>query len=542
MCLAKLKAVTAVLALLGVLGAGAGLFTLRTRAGDRAPEGEARPAAPRGAAGPGGKLAAAGEKAPAPGAGRAGANDGAKPGGAQNARGDLARRAWDILQVVEKNHAKPPPRRDVILRGAEALLKGAGVAPPGDLARRAAAVTSEGGLRAFLGDIWPRGRPAAGAAAGGLEAALLDGFFDGIPGRPRLQPQSVLKVQDQLRGNRYVGSGVRLAAYEKERLPQIAVPFRRGPARKAGCLPGDLLLEIDGRSTRGVADLEKVAEMLRGAEGTTVTVVVRRPGAAQTRTLKLTRALIPLDSVFGFRRAGEEGWDYEVDPEAGIAYVWVKALTSSTLHELAQVERSLQAEGVRGLVLDFRHSWGDGLLHEAGLVADGLIDGGLMWTARDSHYPPREFQADRECLFRDWPMVVLTNGVPDNAQGAVLAALQDRGRATLVGEPTTSDGAIRRAFSLPGGQEVITVLTGEVERADKARGWPVRPDRVVGLSKEQRAAVERWLMSKQLPVLPAGADDRPPDDPQLAAGLAVLRERLKAAAAPPPKRASEGGK
>jgi C-terminal processing protease CtpA/Prc len=241
----------------------------------------------------------------------------------------------------------------------------------------------------------------------------------------------------------------------------------------------------------------------------------------------MTRAVVPLDSLFGFRRVGEEGWDYCVDPKARIGYVWVKSLKSSTLHELAQLERRLDADGMRGLVLDFRFSQGDGHLHDAALVADGLIDGGLMWTARETHYPAKEFRADRECLFRDWPLVVLVNGVQDNAQGAVLAAFQDSRRATLVGEPTRTDGAIRRAFPLPNDQGIITVLTGGLERADRKRGWPVRPDRLVELSKEQRSVLAKWLMSKQFAVLPPGTDDRPPEDPQLAAGVALLRERLK---------------
>ncbi len=531
MCLAKLGNVTAVVAALGVLGAvaGAGILALRTRAALEAPYD--RPEASQQAPAAGRRPAAYGPEARAPGQ--------EQPGEARRPAADLAKRTWAILEVVGKNHAQPPPRQDTLLKGALALLKGADVAPPEGLARRAAAVASEDGLRAFLSEIWPKDRP-GGAGPGKLEAALLDGMFDSIPGRPRLRHDAAHDLDAQLRGNRYVGIGVQLAANEKEKLPQITVPFRRGAARKAGALPGDLLLEIDGKSTRGMPDVGKVAEMLRGAEGTTLTIVVRQPGAAETRALRLTRAVIPLDSVFGFRRAGEEGWDYRADPEARIAYVWVKSLKSSTLHELAEVERRLDADGMRGLVLDFRLSQGDGVLHDAGLVADGLIDGGLLWTARESPYPAKEWRADRECLFRDWPMVVLVNGVPDNAQGAVLAALQDRGRATLVGEPAKSDGAIRRAFPLPHGQGLIVVLTGQLERADKTRGWPVRPDQAVGLSAGQRSAVEKWLMSKQLPVLPPGADDRPPEDPQLAAGLAVLRERLKAAAAPA-KRDSEGG-
>ncbi len=524
MIVAKLRVVTAVLVMLGAFGAsvGAGALTLRTQAAENASEGQAAAARPN--------APAAAAKQP-----------GDRPGEARPAGGDLAKRTWAILEVVEKKHLRPPPRHETILKGAQALLKASDTAAPEDLARRAAAVTSEDQLRAFLSDLWPKGRSGEGAAGRKLETVLLDGMLDSIPGRPHLRDEAAVKLESQLRGNRYVGIGVLLAANEKEPFAQITVPYRRGPARKAGSLPGDLLLEVDGKSMRGLLDLEKVAALLRGAEGTTVTIVVRQPGAAETRTLKLTRAVIPFDSLFGFRRAGEEGWDYRTDPEARIAYVWVKSLKASTLHELAQVERRLDADGMRGLVLDFRFSQGDGLLHDAALVADGLIDGGLMWTSRDPHYPPREWRADRECLFRDWPVVVLVNGVPDNAQGAVVAALQDRGRATLVGEPTKGDGAIRGAFPLPNEQGVLTVLTGQLERADRTRGWPVRPDRVVEMSKEQRAAVERWLMSKQLPVLPPGTDDRPPEDPQLVAGVALLRERLRTAT-PPAKRGPEGGK
>jgi hypothetical protein len=66
-----------------------------------------------------------------------------------------------------------------------------------------------------------------------------------------------------------------------------------------------------------------------------------------------------------------------------------------------------------------------------------------------------------------------------------------------------------------------------LERAAKTRNWPVRPDRTVELTKDQRAAVQKWLLDKELPELPPGTSDRPPPDPQLAAGLAMLRDALK---------------
>lgn len=440
---------------------------------------------------------------------------------------DLARRTWAILEVVEKNHVQPPPRRDVILKGTQALLKAANAATPEDLAQRISAVSSEEQLRTLLREIWPKDAVATKTAAAKLEKAWLDGLLKSIPGRSHLQSKSELSIAEQLWGNRYVGSGLHLVANEKEQLVQILIPFRRGPARRAGALPGDLILDVDGKSTLGIVDAESVAKMLRGPEGSSVSIVVRQPGATESRTLRVTRTVIPMDSMFGFKRAGEEGWDYSVDAESCIAYVWVMEIKVSTPHELRQLESRLRADGMRALVLDFRFCQGGGFLRDAALVAGGLLDGGLMWTTRDARNPPKAWRADNDPLFRDWPLAVLINDAWTPPHAAVLAALQDNRRAILVGEPSKADGAIHRLFDLPNEDGKISVLTGQSERSDKARGWPVCPDRTVELSKEQRAAVERWLMAKRLPVLPPGSDDRAPEDPQLASAVALLRDALK---------------
>jgi C-terminal peptidase prc len=440
------------------------------------------------------------------------------------ATGDLAARVWAITEVVRQHHVKPPSRQEMLVAAARALLKAAAAAPPEDLARRAADVASEAQLRAFLRDSWP----AEGAADGKLEAALLEGLFESIPGKPSLLSEDYVRRADQLSSNRYVGVGIQLAVNKTEQVPEICVPFRHGTAYQAGAKPGDLLLAVDGKSTRGI-DLQQVVDWVRGQEGTPVTLVVRQAGAAEARTLKVNRAVIPLDSILGFRRPAEDRWDYCADREARIGYLWVDSLKTSTLHELRQAERRLQADGMRALVLDFRYSAGEGVLDHAALVADGLLDGGLMWTAHTTSAGDRAYRADRECLFRGWPIAVLVNNIGDNAQGAVLAALQDNNRATLVGEPTQTDGSIRMIYQLPGSKEAITVLTGQLERAAPGRGWPVVPDKTVGTTPEQRAAVERWLRAKQLPDPPPAREDRPPEDPQLAYALGLLREALKTA-------------
>src|SRR6185295_4173546 len=91
---------------------------------------------------------------------------------------DLARRTWAILDVVEKKHRQPPPRQEVILKGAQALLKAAKVAPPEDLALRVKDVASEDKLRTLLREIWPKDDMATKATALKLETALLDGMFE----------------------------------------------------------------------------------------------------------------------------------------------------------------------------------------------------------------------------------------------------------------------------------------------------------------------------------------------------------------------------
>src|SRR5262249_11491544 len=156
---------------------------------------------------------------------------------------------------------------------------------------------------------------------------------------------------------------------------KIVTPIRRGPMHRAGAKPGDLILKVNDLDVRD-AGLAKVVSLLQGDEGTRVTVVVRQPGAKETRTLNITRPVIPVDMIVGYGRDGE-GWTYRADESAPIAYVVVKGMTASTLHELRQVERRLKADGFKALVLDLRFLGSGGALAHAIQVTDGLLDGGV---------------------------------------------------------------------------------------------------------------------------------------------------------------------
>ena len=435
----------------------------------------------------------------------------------------LARRWWAIMELVEKTHLEPCSRRDMILAGAAALLHTAKATTPTDIEDRVSRIASSEQLATFLATIWPE---AGSMPTEKLETAVLAGVLKKIPGEPQLLTAAYTRISDQLSANRYVGIGIQLGMNREEKVPQILNPFRGGAAHKAGVAPNDLLVEVDGKSTYNI-EMTKIVDWLRGEEGSRVTIVVRKPGTTEKCALQLTRAVIPFDTLLGYQRGSEELWTYRVDPAVPVGYVSINAIRASTLHELRKLESQLQAEGCRALVLDFRRSGGAGVLRHAALIADGLLDGGLMWSVRNAHGNVMKFQADRECLFRNWPLAVLVDkDLADRAQGGVVAALQDNGRAVVVGEVPKCDGYVNAILPLPEGGESLVLRTARMERAAKGKSWPIQPDYLVPLNDTQRTAVLTWLRQKEQAELPAGTDDRPPDDPQLNKAIELLRAAL----------------
>jgi C-terminal peptidase prc len=436
----------------------------------------------------------------------------------------FAHRLWVIVDLVEEKHPEPPSRDALMLAAAEALVRASKVAPPDDLRRRVAGLKTPEQLAAFLKEIWPQGKEAPPAEQ--LGAAITQGLFAAIPGGGSCMPPEMMKLHEASSANRYVGIGIQVRIHPGENLPQIVTPVGKGPARRAGIEPNDLIVAVDGKSTRDVP-LRQVVEWLRGEEGTTFLLTLRAPGAAQSRTLTMTRTVVPFDTVFGYRRAPDDGWQFRMEPRGPLGYVRLETLLSSTPHELRQVERRLRSEGTRAVVFDLRSSSGISEFHNGMLVASSLLDGGLMWSLRGADKQARECRAGHECLFRDWPLAVLVNDRVDPTLAAIAAALQDNGRATLIGETTREGGYVTSVLPLADGEGGLTLRTGRLERAAPGRGWPVQPDLAVPLTREQRQAVDEWLQAKDRTEQPGSRADRPPADPQLDRAVELLHAALR---------------
>lgn len=435
----------------------------------------------------------------------------------------LAQQTFELIDLVQKRSLEACEREVMLAGGVRAFLEAIGVAAPADLPGKLADIKSADQLAALLDGLWAKKTKDPKPEL--LSAVLFDGVLARLPGEPHWIPPFQLKAQEQITNNRYVGTGIQISFNKDEHYIQIPIPFRNGPAYKAGVKPGDLILEVDGRDARNAAIIDMV-NWLRGEEGSPVTIVVRQPGATEKRTIRMIRSVVPFETVQGFRQT-PGGWDYRIDPALPVAYVWMNAIRSSTLHELRQLEARLRGEGMRAIVLDLRSNTVDGTIQHAALVADGLLDGGMLWRIRDKEGQVKDYPADRECLFRNWPMVVIVDkDTRDIALNAVAAALQDQQRATIIGEASTYKGYVLTQIPGPSGNGAVFLPTGKLERAP-GKSWPLMPDITVSLAEPQREAVAEWFRRKALPESPAGAAEKTPNDPQLARAVETVRKMLQ---------------
>jgi carboxyl-terminal processing protease len=438
----------------------------------------------------------------------------------------LARRVWVITEAVLRNHIQPPSREAMLLAATKALLAKAGTTAPEDLSRRVAEVATADDLAALFQGFWP---PSDKVSADDLQKATVEALLKSLPGGGHLMDATEERVAEQVNANRYVGIGIQIAKPEGEKFSRIQLPFARGPAHRAGGRPGDLILSVNGVSMEGVP-LREVVEAIRGPEGTACVMEVRQPDEKDARTLQMTRGVVPFETILGYRRLDDERWDFRPQGELPIAYVRVGSMTSSCLHELRQIEPKLQAEGCRALVLDLRWSGGSTVANAA-LLADGLLDGGVLWRTTNLKKQTREYTADRDCLFRGWPVAVLVNDPMPPGAILVAAALQDNRRAILVGETKSTEhaGFLREPVRLPDSQGTLLIYTGRVTRP--SGDWTLRPNHVAGLPAGHLKAVQQWNARQDQPKGNAG--EKPPEDPQLARAVEILKAELDKTTATP---------
>ena len=307
----------------------------------------------------------------------------------------------------------------------------------------------------------------------------------------------------RLQGN-YEGIGAYID--QENGFPVILGPVADDtPAARAGLRRGDIVLAVDGVDVEGMP-LEEVIGMIKGPAGTDVTLKILRQGEAAPFEVTITRARIEVASVTGEMRAD------------GLAYVRVSIFGDHTAEELDGVLDGLLAQKPRGLILDLRGNGGGYLLAAQEVLGRFMRSGVATYRAdREGNRTPLGVVGGGARAF-DLPMVVLVDGGSASASEIVAGALQDSGRAILIGEQTFGKGSIQNVFGLADGSSLrVTVAHWLTPNGQQIQGHGLTPDIVAPRTPEDYAA-ERdpqldtavaYLLGQPLPAVAATPTPKP---------------------------------
>ena len=220
----------------------------------------------------------------------------------------------------------------------------------------------------------------------------------------------------------------------------VLMPIAGGPSDEAGLMAGDRILEI-GDTTAVGFDTELVQRYLKGPRGTSVGLVVKRPGYREPLRFSITRDQIPLHTVIA---------SYMVDERTG--YVRLQRFARTSHDEVRDAIETLRRQGMERLVFDLRGNAG-GLLDQAYEIADEFLPAGDMIVYTNSRHPEnrRQYRATRGGAFESDPVIVLIDENSASASEIVAGALQDHDRGFLVGRRTFGKGLVQQQFPLSDG-------------------------------------------------------------------------------------------
>ncbi len=269
--------------------------------------------------------------------------------------------------------------------------------------------------------------------------------FEGVA--RKLDPYSRYAGADRAYENRasrdgFGGIGVVVAPHSEG--AEITDVIDDTPAHRAGLRHGEWITSIDGQKIAGMS-LHRIVRLLQGPVGRQIALAVRRNIKAPPRELRLQRTHITPQTVF-YRRDGN------------IARIEITSFNSETTLSVERMTLRARRElGVKlqGIVIDLRDNPG-GLLHQAVRVADLFIESGRIISTRGRHRDSLQlFDATPGDIAHGVPIAVLVNGSSASAAEILAAALQDRGRAIVIGSTSYGKGTVQTVLRMPNEGELI---------------------------------------------------------------------------------------
>ena len=307
----------------------------------------------------------------------------------------------------------------------------------------------------------------------GMTAALGDKYT------VYMDAEEAAEFTDDLHGN--VGAGIGVEMGLRDGYVRVLRTLPDNPARKAGILAGDILYKVDGEEVYNLSS-EEISKKVRGEEGTEVTVTVVRDG--EEKTFKMKREVINNVSAY-------------VDYDGKTAIVTVTRFDNDTGTMVQGFASKFKDKGINKVILDLRGNGGGYVAAAKDLLAL-WIDGDVILKQKSKHLDDLEERAGSgKAVLKDMKTIVLVNGSTASASEIVAGALQDYGKATIVGEKTYGKGVVQQLFDLSKGTKLkVTTASWYTPKDRSINGEGITPDVEVERSYEDINAMRDPQLDK----------------------------------------------
>ena len=286
-----------------------------------------------------------------------------------------------------------------------------------------------------------------------------------------LSPREYAALNEGLDGTTFSGTGIVIESNDTTKMITVSNVVPDGPADRAGLQQDDVISTIDGKSTYSLT-IQQASKLLRGTEGTRVTLQIQRDGKLIT-PVTIVRAPIRQLSVYSKMLPNK------------IGYVGLTVFGRDTGKELTTALDRLQSQGARAFVLDLRDN-GGGYLSSAIDVSSKFIPSGPIVSVESRQSQIDTLEAENTAI-PPLPLAVLVNGHTASASEITSGAIQDSGVGTLIGTKTFGKGVVQTIYPLPDGSAVkITTARYLTPRNRDINTIGIQPDITAQENKSPR--------------------------------------------------------
>lgn len=319
------------------------------------------------------------------------------------------------------------------------------------------------------------------------EKELINGAIKGMlnqldPHSSFMPPEAFKEMQIDTKGE-FSGLGIQISV--KDKMLTVIAPIEDTPAYKAGIKAGDTILKIDGESTKDIS-LQDAVNKLRGPKGTSVTITIFREGWEKPKDFTIVREVIQIKSV-----------KYKT-LEDKIGYVKLTQFQQRTNEDLENALETLEKDKINSLILDLRNNPG-GLLNGAvEVTSQFLSEGKLVVYIKGRTGEQQDFHTNN-AKNPDYPMIVLVNEGSASASEIVAGALQDWGRAVVIGTQTFGKGSVQTVIPLSDGSALrLTTARYYTPKGRSIQTTGITPDIIVKTEVKENSKSHPVIREKDL--------------------------------------------